>query len=179
MKKIFIVIIITALDILCIVFFVVPAYDKSAALENQVVQAQNQYETKAAYYAGISQMIAQIDKRQTSFLKVDDALSSFSSAGLINFLQGTSLQTGITIEGVTFAPRAASPKATAKTVGLQETSFDIAVSGSYGQLKSFLNALEKSGHLFEVDTIDFSSLNGSGGAQKYDFKLKVKTHYYQ
>jgi len=172
--------------ILLIGFFLIwPKYQNLGALRLETEAKKTELQYLEEYFLRLDQLSQELKKYETQLSKIDFALPSDSSLALLslmNFLQKASSQNGLVFkEFGSFS--IILPKPPAETPDLQEPKLpsDIQeihlgfeVAGSYSALKNFLNTLEESAKLIEVEDISFSF----GEEETFSFSLKIKTHSY-
>lgn len=179
-KPIAIVILVIA-NIMVGYLFVVPKYEESAALSEEVSQKQAEYKAQSDYQLKLSSSLKDIESKQDALSRMQVALPKESSLGsLIYFFQEKARENEITIRSLSKGGSQGAGRVAAVNVSSREimtTSFTASLAGAYEGLKNFLRALENSARIFEVGTI---SLVPSGAAQNgnYNFTLEFKTYSY-
>ena len=172
--------------LIVLVLFVLPQYQDASLAQAMVNEKAAEYRGKSAYYATVAQLLEKIEVRREVLGKINSALpADFSVAPIVYFLDQKAVENGSTIKSVVFlqVPAVSSdqPMPLAPSKEVKNVVFTVDLTGSYDGLKNFLNALEKSARLFEVETISFTTvkpLQVPGGATSYDFKLQLKTNSY-
>lgn len=160
-------------------FLVVPQYKQFKALQTEVSLKEAEYNAKYAYYAEVSKVFSELEKRQESLDKIDNALpDNVSLAPIIYFLQKKTIESGLIVKDLFFT----KASAISNKDPIKEIAFSISIIGNYSALKNFLSSLERSANLFETNAISFSSSTLSGNqdqpSQSYPFLLEIKTHSY-
>lgn len=159
-----------------------PKYQKSNDLQNNLAQKQAEYNGKSIYYAKIAEIIEIIEGKKDTLEKINSALpSNFSIASLVYFFQKKGSEVGLVVKSITLS-QISIPTSEER---FKNIIFKVNLSGNYQGLKNFLSSLDKSARLFEVNYISFisseisQSLKQSKNQQQtYDFQLEVQTHAY-
>ncbi|MBX4200950.1 type 4a pilus biogenesis protein PilO [Candidatus Parcubacteria bacterium] len=162
--------------------FAIPAYEESLALKNTLAQKQSEYTGKSEYYAKVNELTSKIESNSVAIEKISSALpDDFYLSSLVYFLQKKASDAGLVAKLISFSK--VSPKTADKKPRIG--TFSVNVSGNYQGLKNFLESLDKSSRLFEVNSISFSSQQNSqktnqlkNQAQIYDFNLQLETQAY-
>ncbi len=183
MSRLTLIIICFFFILLISLFLIWPKYQELRALKVEVEEKETEFRYLEEYFSKLDQSSQELKKYEAQLSKIDFALPSDSSLtllSLINFLQKASSQNGLVFKELN-SFSIISPKPLAETPGLRTPPFnikeiylDFEVAGSYSALKNFLNTLEKSAKLVEVEKISFSFEEG----EIFSFSLKIKTHSY-
>ncbi len=178
--------------ILLLVFFlVVPEYNKFKILQADLGEKRAEFNAEFDYYNAIANTYSQLQTRQDSLKKIDDALPIESNLGnLVYYLQNKALENGIIIRSL-FLSKPSAANAGEEMQNVKELSFSLSLLGSYSSLGNFIRSLEKSARLFEISSISFNSNSGqfSSGSissaksqfqtpQLFSFSLELKTYSY-
>lgn len=166
-------------------FLIWPKYQRFNTLKLEIENKKTELRYIEEYFTKLDQLSQELEQYEEQLSKIDFALPLDSSSTLtsfINFVQTASFQNGLIFEKLgSFSIML--PKPPAQTAGspqaqppskIREISLDFKVSGSYFALKDFLNTLEKSAKIIEVEDISFSF--EEEGAPT--FSLKIKTYSY-
>ena len=180
-----IIIFLCLLFIILVGFFLIwPEYQKFSTLQQEIKAKETELGYIEEYFFKLNQLSKEIENYQSQLAKLSSSLlsdSSLTTISLINFIQSASSQNGLIlkkIESFTIAspkPATPSPGVSQPTTKVKEISFGFETSGSYFALKNFLNTLEKSAKIIEVENVSFSF------AEKEEiptFELKIKTYSY-
>jgi len=179
--------------ILLMYFFVVPKYHEFRDFQVKLGKAEAEYNGKFAYFSEVSKIFRQLEDRQESLEKVENAVPPKSQlADLVYFFQQKGTVSGLIVKNILLTK--ISGLTSESTV--QEIIFSLEVMGNYQSFKNFLSSLENSSRLFEVGNISFGSqiLNQPSALlsqaqtqtqetqptiqQVYSFKFEIKTHSY-
>lgn len=180
---------VTLFIILLLLFFlVVPKYQAFKSLQVKLGEKKAEFDAKYEYFSGITETYFDIQSRQQSIKKIDDALPTDSNLGrLVYYFQKKAEASGIIIKSLFLSK---SPSASLGDVkgGVKEMSFSFSLVGSYASLESFIISLEKSSRIFEIGRISFSSAGSVAPSEEeetqfqsqniYTFSLEVKTYTY-
>lgn len=186
MKKLLIIVFMLFLAGISVLFFVVPAYQKSVRLEKNIAQKEKEYASKIAYYDKITALIQEIDLRAGDLSKIDGALPTENSyAKLLYFLQVKAGEGGLVIKSINFQNSTSSYSLPAnKNQTVKNVIMTMNVSGSYQNLKKFLGLLDNSVRLFQVNSINFTPLDGKISSKDQnkitnrDISLEIQTYTY-
>ncbi|MBZ9569588.1 type 4a pilus biogenesis protein PilO [Patescibacteria group bacterium] len=185
MSRLTLIIICFFLILLISLFLIWPKYQELRALKVEVEEKETEFRYLEEYFSKLNQLSQELKKYEAQLSKIDFALPSDSSLtllSLMNFLQKASSQNGLVFkEFSSFSiilpkPLAeiSSPQESQLPSGIKEIYLNFEVAGSYSALKNFLNTLEKSAKLIEVEDVSFSF----GEEEIFSFGLKIKTHSY-
>ena len=185
MSRSILIIICIFLIVLIGFFLVVPKYKKFETLKQKIDGKETELRYIESYFSDLERLSQKLKEHESQLSKIDFALpsdSSLSLLSLINFLQTANSQNGLVFKKLS-SFSITSPKIAAKApVSIQpqplskikEIHLGFEVSGSYSALKNFLETLEKSARLIEVENISFSFEEG----KIFSFNLKIKTYSY-
>lgn len=167
-------------------FLIWPKYQKLSTLKLEIESKETELRYVEEYFAKLNKLSQELKEYESQLSKIDFALPSDSSStviSLINFIQRASSQNGLIVKNLkSFS--ISLPKSPAPTPGspqtqppsrIKEISLDFETSGSYFALKNFLNALEKSAKIIEVENVSFSTKEKE---ETPSFDLKIKTYSY-
>lgn len=167
-----------------IFFFVSPKYQTFKELQIKLGEKKAEFNAKYAYFGEITRVYNELQNRNDSIKKIDDAFSTDSSYGkLIYFFQKKAMESGLVIKSLFLSKSSPS----AQESNLKEIIFSLDAIGSYSALNNFMISLEKSSRIFEITSISFGSdvsVQVAGlkpqfqAQQTYQFKLEVKTYSY-
>jgi Tfp pilus assembly protein PilO len=166
-------------------FLIWPKYQKLSTLRLEIENGETELKNTEEYFAELTQLSQELLQYESQLSKIDFALPADSSStviSLINFIQKASSQNGLILKKLkSFSIILAKPSVptpdssqTQPSSKVKEISLDFDISGSYFALKNFLNALEKSAKIIEVENVSFSVEKEEIPA----FGLKIKTYSY-
>ncbi len=181
---------VTLFIILFLLFFLVaPKYNAFKDLQVKLGEEKAEFDAKYEYFSAITKTYYDIQTRQDSIKKIDDALPTDSNLGrLVYFFQKKAEASGIIVKSLFLSKSPASNSGGVKEV--KEMSFSFNLVGSYASLENFIISLEKSSRIFEVSKISFSSASSAAleapseesaqfqSQDIYSFSLEVKTYTY-
>ncbi len=173
-------IIMLIITLILIFLLVLPEFGRSNSLQANVFLKQNEYDSKALYYANISSLFEKLQSHQDALKKVDDALpSNISFAPFIHFFQQKGIESGLTIRAINFNP-ALRPDLNNPEV--KNIIMGLNMSGTYGNFKHFLSILEQSDRLFEINSVSFridvTRKSDNKQQQTYNFDVEFLAHTY-
>lgn len=164
-------------------FLVVPKYKQFKDFQMQVGIKTAEYENKYAYYSEIARLTRELENRKDILDKIDIALPSDPTySSIVYFLQKKAGENGIFLKSVNL-----SKGLLAEQEGVKEIGFSLNMMGDYTSLKNFIDSLEGSSRIFELNSISFSSAinpqqetksSETGGAEAYSFQVQIKTNSY-
>lgn len=180
---------------------VLPKYEDTAALREKVQIKKADLENRENYFEELEKISKEFKNNRENLDKIKTALPIGPMApSLANFIQSASSQSGLILKNFLYgSTKAAVVDETAARV-VQEYEIGLTLSGSYSAFKDFLDKIEKSSRLIEIQDISFTVSERSkddkvifvppvdntaeeGETNKqdsriYEFVLKLKTHYY-
>ena len=165
-----IIIIITVLVFLGVivggVFLWWPEYQEFMELRKELEDRRIALEQKRAYFAELKEISQKLEDYQEEFEKIDSAFPEKPLIpAIMNFIQNIASENGLVAAGL--------GDYNVSLAG--EGKFrEIAFSGSYSALKSFLSAIYNNARIIEVETITFGS--SEEGGEIFEFKVGFKTH---
>ncbi len=177
-----IIIVLTIFIILLLIFFLVsPEYRNFKTLQLELGVKKAEYNAEYEYYSQITQNYYNIQNNSEKIKKIDIALPSDPVLGdLVYYVQDEALKNGLILKSI-FLTKVPSASDEEK---IKDIGFSLSLLGNYKALESFLNSLEKSSRLFEINGISFGA--GSGSSQStqfqsqdvFQFSMQITTHAY-
>jgi len=171
--------------IIAIGFFLIwPKYQKLESLKIDIENKELELRQTEDYFAKLERTAEDLKEYQDQLSKIDLALpndSSFAAISLINFVGNASDTNGLILKKLkSFS--ITSPKLPAQASGVpaqpqskvKDVSVDFEVSGSYFALKNFIQTLENSAKIIEVENLSFSVEK----EEVPSIDLKIKTFSY-
>jgi len=171
--------------ILAIGFFLIwPKYQKFESLKVQIENSELDLRQTESFYDKLEKLSEDLEGYQDQLSKIDLALpdnSSFAAISLINFVGNSSGVNGLNLKKLkSFS--ITSPKLPVQAAGapaqpqskVKDISVDFEVSGSYSALKNFIQTLENSAKIIEVENLSFSVEK----EETPSIDLKIKTFSY-
>jgi Tfp pilus assembly protein PilO len=160
-------------------YLVLPKYKTFQDLLIKVGEKEAEFQGKNAYFIEVTDTYKELMTYQDSLEKIDIALpNKLSLAQIFNLLYQKSVESGIVIKSI----NAVKSSPVGAEASIQETGFNIALSGSYASLKNFLSSLEKSARLVEVEGFSFSVTPPSGKnaviQEIFSVNLSIKVYSY-
>ena len=161
--------------ILLLVFFlVVPEYNVFQKLQTELGGKMAEYVGQHDYYSAIDRAYYELQARKDDITKIDDALPQDPTLGnTMYFLQETAKGNGLSVKDL-FLSKSSAGAAGTSTNRIKDITFSMDLLGDYPALGVFLESLERSSRIFEVNSISFSSSTNP----PYTFSLQIKTHSY-
>ena len=171
--------------ILSIGFFLIwPKYQKFENLKIEIENKELELRQTEDYFAKLERTAKDLEEYRDQISKIDLALpgdSSFATISLINFIGKASYANGLNLKKLkSFS--ITSPKPPVQPPGTQtqpqskikDISVNFEVSGSYLALKNFINTLENSAKIIEIENLSFSVEK----EETPSIDLKIKTFSY-
>ncbi len=139
------------------VYFILPEYAEFKDLKAQVSEKEADLELKKSYFSNLKKISDDLEKEQEALEKIDSALpKEISLASLLNFFQIKASESGLIVEtlGQVSIPSEKKKTGETETKGkIQESYFTITLVGSLPSFESFLQSVESSARLVEVENI--------------------------
>ena len=165
----FYIVIFFSLSFFLIIFLIFPKYQNLNSLKKEIFEKEDELSSQEKYFETLQETSEELKKYEDSLSKVDTALPQNPSLPeLLNFIQKTSSQSGLSLKGI-------SPAVTSPLEGeIKETRINFLLVGSYPDFKNFLSILEKSARLIDIENFSFSSLKEG----PFNFNLAIKVYSY-
>jgi len=153
------------------IFILMPKYQDYKNLERQVNETNTQLRDKENYYSDIENNSQELANYRDALMKVNSALPDDPFLpSLFRFLGNQASQSGLVMKEVRAGQVQSNPEGSNVIV----VPVSISLSGTYPSFKSFLESVEKSSRLIEVENISIKP----GQQKNLDFTLSIKTQYY-
>jgi len=147
-----------------------PKFQELKIIQQKVEEKRLELQTKKEYFLKLGETKSRLEAYQEEVSKINSALPDNPSLpSLFNYLQKTSSELGLVLEKINPFTVSFSQD----LPNLQETVFNIEVSGSYSSFRNLLSFLEKSSRLIEVENISFSFSEEKKESFVFNLKLKV------
>jgi Tfp pilus assembly protein PilO len=185
-------IILLTVALMLVFLFVIPRYRELGRVELLLLEKQVEYDSQSTYYDHIANILQQLNIKKGSLGKIDNALpSDILLSPLIYFFQKEGSANGITIASVIFSKTPQSINNQNGQNDMNRTIKDISLvvegSGTYSGLRKFMESVEASSRLFQIDVVSLKKVAGvSSGSiliknqlPRYDITLNIKAHIYQ
>lgn len=149
-----------------------PKFQELKIIQKNIEEKRLELQTKEEYFLKLSETKTKLEGYQEEFSRINSALPDDPSLpSLFNYLQKTSSELGLVLEKI--SPFTVS--FSEDFPNLQETVFNIEVTGSYSSFRNLLSILEKSSRLIGIENISFSSPEEK---ESFVFDLKLKVYSY-
>jgi len=171
MKKLFRVIL--SVILLCValfgvVFFVWPRYQELSMMRAQVAERKDRLESGQRILTQLRMLEAEVSARQGDFDKTDRAIPQDQGLpALYEHIQQLGTSSGLILNSI------GGQAAGELSDGVAVLAFNVEFTGSYGALKSFLDAARRSARILNVSTLDISSDSQSSGTLKIAVELSA------
>lgn len=158
------------LTLILALFLIWPKYQDLRSLRIKIKTKETERQYQEEYFSNLNKIYEELRQYETEISKIDSVLPREPSIpSLLNFLEKASTQNGLV-----FKELGSFSIIPPKEGRIKEIYLDFSVSGSYSFFKNFLNTLEKSAKIIEVENISFSFEEG----EAFSYSLKIKTHSY-
>ncbi|MBU2566333.1 type 4a pilus biogenesis protein PilO [Patescibacteria group bacterium] len=150
-----------------------PKIDAYKNIHSQILSTQNNIDAERQYYDGLSRSVAAANTIDSEVLdKVDRALPrEISIPEMLVQVEQASKSNGVSVSSISFEQTTTKKNEN----GLQPVGMTMAVkAGSYQQLKSFLNSLETSLRIMDLQLLSVAQFDEKG----VSFTLQMQTYYY-
>ena len=172
MKKSFSIPILLFVVLLLLIYLVWPQYQEFKDLKNQVDEKQAELSETEKYLSELSQISEKLSNYQDSLVKIESALPQDSSlSSLLSFFQKESSENGLLLKNVNPTERKRKEEPKGILAKVKETYISLNLTGTYPSLKGFLESLEKSSRLIEVENISIDAAKEE--LPEYDILIKV------
>jgi|AntAceMinimDraft_18_1070375.scaffolds.fasta_scaffold00463_9 Tfp pilus assembly protein PilO len=132
-----------------------PKYQEFNSLNDALIIKKVQLENQNRYTQQLLTMERKIQENQELADKVNSILPLGPGIpSLLNFLQETSIETGMSLDNVTW--QKLLPSRNEEKKRLKEYSLNLKLSGSYFAFMNFISSLEKSSRLINIVATEFS-----------------------
>ena len=153
-------------------FLVYPQYQELRLVQMRIREKNHELESKENYLSELRQVSEEIKEHEDKLLLISSALpADVSLPALFSFLQKTSSQNGLALRSLQYGGSSLSPESEIK-----ENRISFQAIGSYASFKNFIQSLERSARLIEVDSISFSSPEEELGP--FTFSVTIKVYSY-
>ncbi len=181
MKRVFTIPILFFLSFLLIIYFILPSYFDFKSLRQEVSEKEIKVQEQKVYLSNLQEISENLEKEteSESLEKIDFALpDKISFASLLNFFQEKVSESGLILKSLAQTktsvfqleeeeiPSRPKPK---------ETYFNLNVGGTLPSFENFLNVIEKSSRIIEVESI---FLKKETREEIIEFNLSLKVYSY-
>lgn len=157
MKKSFSIPILLFAVLLLITYLVWPQYQEFKAIKNQVEEKQGELFETEKYFSNLSQISENLSNYQDSLVKIESALPQDPSlASLLNFFQKESAENELLLKNINQVEVKRKEEKKGILAKVKETYLNLNLTGAYPSLRGFLESLEKSSRLIEVENISIN-----------------------
>ena len=156
------------------VFLVWPRFQELEISRKTLSEKELKIQEKQTHFSDIEKKLEGLQEFEEHLVKITDALpddAQMNIPSLFRFIQITSANVGLTL--IEIGPFAILP--TTEGAELKKTQFNFQVIGSYVSFKAFLNRLETSARIINVENISFSSPTEG---ESFTFNLTITVYSY-
>jgi Tfp pilus assembly protein PilO len=159
---------------LILIYLVVPQYKKFLVLQRDISQLRSDINDKNSYYAGLKDLLNEIQEYKPVLEKVDSAIPpSMFAPELLSYFQTISSDNGLLLSSIIIGKE---PLLEEGSVRVKATHLNLGLMGSLASLENFLRTIERSVKVFEVETLSFSA--NPDQPDMTTFNLSIKTFSY-
>ena len=160
------------LALILILFLLYPRYQELRPVQIRIREKSHELERKENYLAELREISEEIKRHEGRLSLISSALpDDVSLPNLFNFLQKASSQNGLALKSPQYGGSSLLPESEIK-----ENRISFQVVGNYTSFKNFIQYLERSARLIEVDSISFSSPDEELGL--FTFSVTIKVYSY-
>ncbi len=174
MNRIFAIPILFFFSFVFLIYFLLPKYSDFKKLEKEVWQKENFWQKKEIYFSKLKKSLQSLEKEKESLEKINTALpAQLSIAALLNFFEKKTLESGLFLEGFMVDTSKSQPSSglEEKTPDAKEKTepqkkealFSLRLSGGFPSLENFLQEIERSARMIEVERISLEIPSDSKG----------------
>lgn len=153
-----------------------PKYREVRRLRSDLNQQRRVLLQREDYLESLTKTLEEKEERKEELKRVDQGLPPEAEiSSLLELLQKSLTETGLIFKQI-----GKFSKALVKNEGgveLWNSRISIEVSGSYDSFKSFLEKIERSAYIVEVDGVSFEYDEEKGGSDFYNFKVSLRTRF--
>ena len=154
-------------------YLFLPQYQEFKGVRSQVNQMQTQVLETERYFSNLGQILENLRNYEDSLEKIESALPQDPSlSSLLNFFQKKSSENGLLLKNISTVKGRRKEEKKGILAKVEETYLNLNLSGSYLSLKGFLETLEKSSRLIEVENIYIEIL----GERLPEYNLLIKVY---
>lgn len=165
-------------------FVVKPKGLEVSELNAKLVVLQTEQETAAAQKKTLQELVAKLKRQPAEVAKLDEALPLEGKLTVVQLiLEKFALDAGVNMNNANFSlstegPAAGDLKLLADPYGANRTlnkmQGSVAITGVLSQVQGFLQKLETSGRIFDIDSVQLST----GIEEEVVVNLNLSTYYY-
>ena len=177
MKHAFFIPILFFLCFLFLIYFFLPKYSNFRSLEQDISDIKISLGQKQAYFSELQSISNKLIEQRDVVDKIRAALpEEVSLASLLNFFQKKASENGLILsnfnQSQSFSQQQQEEEVSESKV--QEMNINIGLQGSFLSLINFLQAIEKSSRIIEIENINLS--DSGEGFMKSSLLLKVYSY---
>ncbi|MDP3991240.1 MAG: type 4a pilus biogenesis protein PilO [Candidatus Nealsonbacteria bacterium] len=151
-----------------------PKYQSFQGLRDDIKEKQADLESKEQYFSQIKEISRQLEEYQDELTKVSSALPKKPSLpSLFNFFQTSASESGLILKNINLGG-VKTPKKQENS--LKEISLGLELLGSYKSFKSFLETIEGSSRMIEIENLSLAPPTET--QESNSFSLEIKTYSY-
>lgn len=162
-----------------------PKYQDLQVWQTNVSQKETELDDTKKYFGEIERIYQELDSLEKSLSVIEGALPDrYSVPSIFHYLQNRASSNGLVLKEISLEEIVESSKKPA----LKEIKISMSLGGRYQpSFTKFLETIEKSARLFEIENIAFSaplseikdeSEEPKPPEESFDFHIELKTHGY-
>lgn len=152
--------------------FGLPKYREYLNETQKFTNIKSFVENQTQYYKEIEEMFKKLETKRNQVDKINAMLpTQFDGAALINYFNETSKNAGLLLKNLTIS----SGGSLKDKERIHQYTLSLSLDGTYLAFKSFLQSIERSSRLFEIEKISFST---EAKNEINEFELIIRIYSY-
>jgi Tfp pilus assembly protein PilO len=153
--------------------FTWPKYQEYLKIAKNLENKQNFFQNQSRYYKEIEDTFRKLEEKKEIVDKIESALpKKLDSSSLLNYLHKTTRINGLLLQEI----RISGAGSLKEIERIKKHKITLTLVGSYASFKNFLQELEQSARLFEIERISFLSPQKEEAI--YNFELQLMVYSY-
>jgi len=178
MNRTFAIPILFFLSFLIFCYFLLPKYTDFNGFKKRVEKKELDLQAAEQYYLNLQKISTKLEDYEESLAKINSAIpEEFSLASLLNFFQKKASESGLVLKSLSKEiPLSAGQKKEERKVRIEikENYLALTLTGTLSSFKNFLQNIEKSSRLIEVENI----LLPETAKELPEITILIKVHSY-
>lgn len=176
MNRTFAIPILFFLSFLIFCYFLLPKYTDFKDLKKEVEKKELDLQAAEQYYLNLQKISTKLEDYEESLAKINSAIpEEFSLASLLNFFQKKASESGLVMKSLSKESSLGQKKEEGKVrIEIKENYLTLGLTGTLSSFKNFLQNIEKSSRLIEVENI----LLKETAKELPEFTIVIKVYSY-
>ncbi len=159
------------LSVLLVFVLVVPTYQNLNILDAEALEKETTLEFQTSYFEELQNIEDRLENTETLFDKIKSAIPEGNDLpNLMNYFQNSASRSGMMIRSM--SPSLVSSDQERR---IKSSRVNMTLTGSYEDFKRFIDIIEKSSRLIEVEKISFQSPVEDD--EPFQFNISTKVYY--